>query len=63
MSLNMGAKEASLFMGISVRQVYRHGACLGQKRFGKAVRFDRQLVTLAAEAGFTCDCVRKTVAA
>jgi hypothetical protein len=54
--VNVTAREAARILGgWSSRSVYRYGAYLGAKRFGRSVRFDRQTVLRVAREGLPGD--------
>jgi hypothetical protein len=50
--VNVTAEEAARILGRwSSRSVYRYGAYLGARRFGRSVRFDRETVLRVAREG------------
>jgi hypothetical protein len=50
--INVTAEEAARILGgLSIRTVYRYGAYLGARRFGRSVRFDRKTVFRVACEG------------
>lgn len=50
--VNVTAEEAARILGgLSLRTAYRYGAELGARRFGRAVRFDRETVFRVARGG------------
>jgi hypothetical protein len=46
---------ARLLGGLSLRTIYRYGSYLGLRRFGRAVRFDRETVLRVAREGLPAD--------
>jgi hypothetical protein len=54
--VNVTAQEAAHILGgWSSRSVYRYGAYLGARRFGRSVRFDREAVLKVAFEGLPLD--------
>jgi hypothetical protein len=54
--VNLTAEQAARILGgWSSRSIYRYGAYLGAKRFGRSVRFDRETVLRVAREGLPPD--------